>query len=221
MRSPLTGVVFAIELTHDIHALPAVLIACIFSYAFTVLVMKRSILTEKVARRGFHVFREYAVDPLERLNVADVMTSPVRTIKAATPVAQVIEEFFLGSGPKHQGYPVINSDGTLAGIITKSDILDHWIKGMIENGSTDLRSSPIIAFDLIRSAPIRVFTDETCRSAVDKMARAGIGRLPVVSPENPDTLVGIVTRSDMLKPRVRLAKEEEHRERFFPIANRT
>jgi CBS domain-containing protein len=115
---------------------------------------------------------------------------------------------------------VISADGAVAGIVTKADILDHWIKGMIQSGSTDLRHSPIIAFDLIRSAPIQVFPDETCRSAVDKMARAGIGRLPVVSRENPHRLVGIVTRSDMLKPRVRLAEEEERRERFFPTASR-
>jgi H+/Cl- antiporter ClcA len=215
MRSPLTGVVFAVELTHDIHALPALLIACVFSHAFTVLVMKRSILTEKVARRGFHVFREYAVDPLERLNISDVMTTAVRTIPAATPVARLIEQYFLGSGPKHQGYPVVDAKGALAGIVTKADILDHWVKEMLEDGSTDLHESPIIAFDLIRLAPITAYPDETCRAAVEKMARAGIGRLLVVSRTDPHKLVGIVTRSDLLKPRMRLAEEEERRERFI------
>lgn len=215
MRSPLTGIIFAVELTHDIHALPAIMIACVFSHAFTVLMMKRSILTEKVARRGFHVFREYAVDPLERLSVGEVMTTAVRTIPAATPAARLVEEYFLGSGPKHQGYPVVDQDGLVVGIVTKADVLDHWIKGMIRGGIADLAGSPIITFDLIQIAPITVFPDETCRSAVEKMARAGIGRLLVVSSENPRKLVGIVTRSDMLKPRVRLAEEEERRERFI------
>jgi H+/Cl- antiporter ClcA len=219
MRSPLTGVVFAVELTHDIHALPALMIACAFSHGFTVLVMKRSILTEKVARRGFHVFREYAVDPLERLNVGDVMTTSLRTVSAATPVARLIEEYFLGSGPKHQGYPVLDEDGTLAGIVTKADVLDQWIKRILRGDHSDLRESPIIAFDLIRVAPITVFPDETCRSAVEKMAREGIGRLLVVAPENPRKLVGIVTRSDLLKPRQRLAEEEERRERFLPTTS--
>src|SRR5262249_31475549 len=71
MRSPLTGVLFALELTNDINALPALLIASVVAHAFTVLVMKRSILTEKVARRGYHVSREYTVDPLEMLSVGD------------------------------------------------------------------------------------------------------------------------------------------------------
>jgi hypothetical protein len=73
MRSPFTAIIFAFELTHTIDALPSLLIACIASYAFTVLVMKRSILTEKIARRGFDIFREYNVDPLERISVGEVM----------------------------------------------------------------------------------------------------------------------------------------------------
>jgi H+/Cl- antiporter ClcA/predicted transcriptional regulator len=215
MRSPLTGVIFALELTHDIHALPAILIACVFSHAFTVLVMKRSILTEKVARRGYHVFREYAVDPLERLNVGDVMATNVITIPAATPVKRLVEEFFLGHGPKHQGYPVLDEDGSLAGIITKADILDRWIKGLVKGTNPDLALDPIIAYDLVQRAPITVYPDETCRSAVEKMAAAGIGRLLVVSSQDPRKLVGIVTRSDLLKPRARLAEEEQRRERFI------
>jgi H+/Cl- antiporter ClcA len=68
MRAPLMGVVFALELTHDIEALPALLPAAIVSYGFSVLLMKRSILTEKVARRGYHISQEYSVDPLELLS---------------------------------------------------------------------------------------------------------------------------------------------------------
>src|SRR5205823_9556280 len=69
MRSPLTGIIFALELTHDINVLPALLIAAVVAHGFTVLVMKRSILTEKVARRGYHISREYSVDPLELVSV--------------------------------------------------------------------------------------------------------------------------------------------------------
>jgi H+/Cl- antiporter ClcA/predicted transcriptional regulator len=215
MRSPLTGVIFAIELTHDIHALPAILIACVFAHAFTVLAMKRSILTEKVARRGFHVFREYGVDPLERLNIGDVMATSVTTIPAAMPVHRVIEDFFLSSGHKHQGYPVVDADGSLVGIITKADVLEHWIQQRLQGSNGDLSSSPIIAYDLVQRTPVTVYPEETCREAVAKMAAAGIGRLLVVASQDPRKLVGIVTRSDLLKPRARLAEEEERRERFI------
>jgi H+/Cl- antiporter ClcA len=74
MRSPFTAILFSFELTRDANVLLPLLIASITSYAFTVWAMKRSILTEKVARRGFDIFREYGVDPLERFTVADVVT---------------------------------------------------------------------------------------------------------------------------------------------------
>jgi H+/Cl- antiporter ClcA len=75
MRSPLTAVIFSFELTKDSEILLPLLIAATVSYAFTVWAMKRSILTEKVARRGFDIFREYSVDPLERCSVKEVFTA--------------------------------------------------------------------------------------------------------------------------------------------------
>src|SRR5579862_8256562 len=81
MRSPFTGIIFALELTHDINLLLPLTVAAFLAHGFTTLTLKRSILTEKVARRGFHLSREYTVDPLEILFVRDVM----RTNIAALP----------------------------------------------------------------------------------------------------------------------------------------
>ena len=92
MRSPLTGVIFALELTHDINVLLPLLVASVIAHGFTVLVLKRSILTEKVARRGYHLSREYAVDPLEILFVRDAM----RTNLVAFPSEQ-----HFGAGADH------------------------------------------------------------------------------------------------------------------------
>jgi chloride channel protein, CIC family len=77
MRSPFTGMLFAIELTHDTNMLLPLLVSCFAAHGFTVLTLRRSILTEKVARRGFHLSREYSVDPLELLRVSDVMRPDV------------------------------------------------------------------------------------------------------------------------------------------------
>lgn len=216
MRSPLTGAVFALELTYDIKVLPALLIASVFSYAFTALVMKRSILTEKVARRGYHVSREYSVDPLELLNVADVMAADVVSIPAATPMRRLLQEYFLGSGKqKHQGYPVVDREQKLLGVITKSSLLEHWMATLQGKSSPDLDLNPIIAYDLIHREPITVFPWESCRVAAERMAESKVGRLPVVSPDDPQKVVGMISRSDLLKPRARLAEEERRRERFI------
>ena len=77
MRSPFTGIVFAIELTHDFNMLLPLLVACFLAHLFTVLTLKRSILTEKISRRGYHLSREYATDPLEILFVREVMRTNV------------------------------------------------------------------------------------------------------------------------------------------------
>ncbi len=218
MRSPLTGAIFGLELTYDIRALLPLLIASVVAHCFTVLVMKRSILTEKVARRGFHVSREYSVDPLERLQVSEIMTEQVVSIPASLPVSRLLTEYFFRDGqPKHQGYPVVDEKGELLGVITRSSLLAHWISGRF-NTTEDGRVpelDPIIAFDLIEMDPVTAFPWETCRIAAERMAQNKVGRLAVVAPEARKRIVGIVTRSDLLVPRARQVEEEAMRERFL------
>jgi CBS domain-containing protein len=218
MRSPLTSTIFALELTQDINALPALLIASVIAHAFTVLAMRRSILTEKVARRGYHVSREYSVDPLELLSIGEVMSTQVATIPASLPLQDVLRQFFRGRGQDvHQGYPVVDRDGSIVGVLTRSNLLEHWVSVELEREKTGSPAAlgPIIAFDLVQRAPITAYPWESCRSAAERMAAEGVGRLVVVSSENANRMIGIVTRSDLLKPRARAAEEERKRERFF------
>lgn len=218
MRAPLTGTLFALELTQDIKALPALLVASAVAYGFTVLVMKRSILTEKVARRGYHISREYTVDPLELVPVREVMSSGVVTIPAATPVRKVLDDYFLGGKAAHQAYPVVDGGGKLVGVITRRNLLEDWVSvKLIKAGIEAPGSDVIIAFDLIHSPPISILPWESCRAAAERMAEFGVGRLPVVSPEVPGTVVGMVTRSDLLKPRARSVEEELKRERYIHL----
>jgi H+/Cl- antiporter ClcA len=216
MRSPLTGVMFALELTHDVNALPALLIASVISYAFTVLVMKRSILTEKVARRGYHVSREYTVDPLERVSAGEVMTAPVVTVPAALPARELLKNYFLGgSHEKHQAYPVVDAAGHLVGVLSRRNLLEDWLTPALTAEGAGGPADLIIAYDLIHREPITVYPWESCRTAAERMAQAGVGRLPVVDADDARKVIGIVTRSDILKSRARVVEEEARRERFL------
>ena len=219
MRAPLTGTIFALELTHDINTFPALLLASIVSYGFTVLVMKRSILTEKVARRGYHIHYEYSVDPLEVVSVREVMSPDVTTIPARTPVRAVLHDFFLGgAGKGHQAYPVVDADGKLLGVVTRRNLLEDWVsEGLSKPAAEGPGKDVIIAYDLIHRDPITILPWESCRTAAERMAEHGVGRLPVVSPEEPTHVIGMVTRSDLLKPRARSVEEEGRRERFIGI----
>ena len=209
MRSPLTGAVFALELTGDVNALPALLTASVAAYGFTVLVMKRSILTEKVARRGFHVSREYSVDPLELTAVGDVMTRHVVTVPDMLPAAEVLANYFLGGRRKHQGYPVVDGSGRLVGVLTRSNLLD-----------ADGAGPAATARRLATRGPVTAYPWESCRSVAERMAQSGVGRVVVVAPDDARKVVGIVTRSDLLKPRGRALEEESKRERFIRLRGR-
>src|SRR5215813_11114475 len=89
MRTPLTAMIFAVELTHDFNVLPALLVGCVAAFGVTVLVMKRSILTEKLARRGQHITREYSIDLFELMRVADVMDYEAPTVSQSTPISEL------------------------------------------------------------------------------------------------------------------------------------
>lgn len=196
MRAPFTAVVFALELSQQVALLPALLTACVAAYTVTVLVMKRSILTEKIARRGLDIFREYTVDPMERFRVEDVMTRDVIAVPASASVSDALRDH-VGSR-KHRGYPVMSEHGRVVGVVM-SDNLAKTQADVVANAM---------------SAPALVaHPKESCRIAAERMALAQVGRLPVVSES--DGLVGIITRSDLLKARRAHHDEERAYERVL------
>ena len=93
---------FAFELTDDVNSLLGLLVAATVSHLVSVLILKRSILTEKVARRGFHVMREYSVDPLEATFVREVMDSDVVTTGPERALAEFYQALPEGSRERRQ-----------------------------------------------------------------------------------------------------------------------
>ena len=89
MRAPLTALIFTIELTHNVDLMLPLLIAVGAAHCFTVLALKRLVLTEKVSRRGFHLSREYSVDPLEILFAREMMRTNVVALPASMPLSNV------------------------------------------------------------------------------------------------------------------------------------
>lgn len=204
MRAPLTAVVFAFGLTHDVNAFLPTILGCVVAYGFTVIVMPRSILTEKIARRGRHVFREYGVDPLERYFVDEVMTREVVTIDARQPLLSVLHAHF-GVEQKFRAYPVV-LDGQLVGMVDRSILNDLKDEDLGRSLSELLDGKAPAAF---------VLPGDTCRAVSGRLAAEGLERLPVVDHPESRRVVGIVSRSDLLKPSRVLHEEENQRERVF------
>jgi len=209
MRSPFTSIVFAFELTHDANVFLPLLVGSMIAHAFTVLTLKRSILTEKIARRGYHLSREYSVDPLELLYVREVMRSDVSTFPEAAPVGEVLRSPEISYWQWQHLLPVLGPDGTLEGIFTSGD-LHQWIgqKDSIDTGKA-LR-------DMARRNVVSASPDEPLRAAVHRMAENGITRLPVVEP-GTQKFLGILSLDDLLKARSRHLEEERRREQVLRL----
>jgi chloride channel protein, CIC family len=202
MRAPLTAVVFAFGLTHDVNAFLPSLLASAIAYGFTVIVLRRSILTEKIARRGRHVFREYGVDPLEREFVDEVMSRNIITIPGTERARDVLVSYF-GSDQKHRAYPVV-IEQRLIGMLDR-DLLRTLASGQLE--------TPVSALPFPHT-PFALPGD-TCRTAALRLAADALERLPVLDDPVSRRVVGIVSYPDLLKPARLMHEEEARRERTW------
>jgi H+/Cl- antiporter ClcA/predicted transcriptional regulator len=211
MRAPFTGAIFAFELTHDVSALVPLLAASFLAHAVTVLVLRRSILTEKVARRGFHVSREYALDPLELLFVRDVMRTKVLAIRSDLSVQSIVERLHAdGHGPQKL-IPLVDANGRLAGVATRQELQDAARAALAGEGGERLHDLPW------RSAAVAT-PEETLRQVVHRMAQTGVTRFPVVESNADPRLLGMVSLEDLLRARTRHLEEEQRREQVIPVS---
>jgi H+/Cl- antiporter ClcA/CBS domain-containing protein len=211
MRAPLTGALFAVELTGDFNALLPLFAATGTAYALTVLVLKRSILTEKVARHGHHVSREYSVDPLEQAWVSEIMVTEVDTLAAEMPIDEAVAFFTQDEAKRHKSYPVVEADGRVAGMASRSDVL-RWVSERRHAGLT-------LGVLAARKPLVTGSPEELVWRLVNRMVSEDVGRVPIVDAEG--RLLGLVARKDLLRVRARLQRQEQDRAAFLRPASRS
>ena len=211
MGAPMMAIVFAVELTHDINMILPVTLACFMAHLFTSLTMKRSILTEKIARRGYHLSREYAVDPLEILFVKEVMRTNLVAFPAANSLREIGELIRPGHGPRGQRlYPVVDDARRLVGVITR-----NHVRKLLADSSSAMLEKPIA--DFVLQAPVTAYPNEPLRVVVYRMVETGLTRFPVVDPEDERKLMGMVALDDLLQARSRNLTEERAREQVLRL----
>ena len=201
MRSPLTSMLFAVELTRDFDLLPGLLIGSVAALGVTVLLMRRSILTEKLARRGHHITREYSIDPFELARVGDVMDREVPCVQANLKLTELADRIARGDSilSRRQGTLIVDEENRLVGIITRGDLVralrqdQNLLTTVADAGSSDL---------------VVAFPDEPLVSALTKMLNRDVGRLPVVEPGDHSRVVGYLGRASILSARMKLHEEE-------------
>ena len=186
-RALLASVVFAFETTRQPGGLLPLLGGCTAAYLISALMMRNTIMTEKIARRGARVVVDYTVDYLDQVLVKDCASRQVVALRADDTVESVrawLESHVSGTG--HQGWPVLDKQGDLVGVLTRKNIFSPSTPADVP-----LRK-------IIQRSPAIVYEDNSVREAADHMVSEDVGRLPVVTREAPSKVVGWMTRSDML-----------------------
>jgi H+/Cl- antiporter ClcA/CBS domain-containing protein len=201
MRAPLTGALFAAELTNHMGALPETIAASATAYAVSVLMMRRSILTEKIARRGRHVLQEYSIDALEFQQAGQLMTRDPATLSGEMTIGDAVR--FFEQQAEHRSYPVVDPAERLVGLVSRTDALRWQIAK---------RSEGRLAEALSDASTQYAFPDTPCGQVADMMVESGVGRVPIVDHESR-RVVGIISRQDLLKVRSGQKRVEKARSR--------
>ncbi|MCE4063219.1 chloride channel protein [Pandoraea sputorum] len=208
LGAPLTAIVFALGLTHDVNALLPLLLTCGVSYGVTIWIMPRSIMTEKIARRGRHIHREYGVDPLERLHVGELMTREPQALVADMTIDEAAQRAF-GATQRHRAYPVIDASRAVLGMVDRQALTRAQEQGLQTLGQLYGVNPPLVALP-----------SETGRIVSARFAAHHLERLPVVSDATSRKLIGIISRSDLVKPAEHWRSEEEVRERMLHLGRK-
>ena len=186
-RAWLASIVFAFETTHQTLGMLPLLAGCSVAFLVSCLLMRNSIMTEKIARRGVRVPNEYAPDFLAQVLVLEMASKDVVSLRINDSLETI--RAWLASGVKgtsHQGFPVLDDKGKVVGVLTRRDLLD--------SGAPNSRR----AVESIKRTPVVVYADCTLRAAADHMVNHNVGRLPVIARGEGGKLVGMISRSDLL-----------------------
>jgi chloride channel protein, CIC family len=195
-RALLASVVFSFETTLQPLGLLPLLGGCSAAFLVSCLLMRHSIMTEKIARRGVRVPVEYAADFLDQVLAGSAASRACVTLRAGDTLDRVRAWIASGApGTSHQGFPVLDEGGRLVGVLTRRDLLEPSKDGAL------------LVEQLIHKPPVAVYEDSTLREAADQMVTHGIGRVPVLSRGDGGRVVGVLTRSDLLSAHKRRLSE--------------
>jgi H+/Cl- antiporter ClcA len=189
-RALLASITFALESTQEIHAVVPIVAGVSLAYFASCLMMRTTIMTEKLVRRGVRVAAEYEVSPLAHVTVGSLASTSIRSLEADARVGDAIQSL-----ARHQAYPVVR-EGRLIGVVTSRELL-------AADPGVEVES-------LIARPPVTASANEVARVAVERMANEGVGRLVIVDEDDPHRVIGMLTRSDLVTAFARHEAEPEH-----------
>lgn len=199
-RATFASVIFAFEMTHNYSAILPVMFASIIADMVVTRLMQTSILTEQLKRKGVLVSHDYEADVLKTISVADVMTKDPQTVPQDMTVQTLMERINANDPAytRHQALLIVDDEGNLQGIVTRGDLLKAL--------RTSDTGCPVLDFgtrDLAVAYP-----DDSVRDALNRALQRNVGRLPVVSRENPRRILGYLSRGNMIAAHMNSLSDE-------------
>ncbi|RNI10030.1 CBS domain-containing protein [Methanohalophilus halophilus] len=186
VRAPLTAMLILFELTRDYSLILPLMLACVISNVISTHLHEESIYTELLRRRGHIIRAGTEINLMESLTVRDNMVGDVLVLNVKDTTADLLN---LMQKSKHAGFPVLDNQGKLAGIVTLHDMRDKVEQGELEKPVTQIMTKGVAT----------AYPDESLDIVLKRLAAHDVGRLPVVSRNDGITLIGIITRSDIVK----------------------
>ena len=205
-RALFASIVFAFETTQQPAGILPLIVGCAAAYVVSSLLMSDTIMTEKITRRGITVPTDYSADFLSQVMVREVASYDPVSLRADSTLAQA-RSWIMGGGKgtEHRAFPVVDGDARLLGMVNRDDVLDS--------------SQPAEKWvgDFARSVSAVAFEDDSLREANDLMAREGVGRLPIMSRDNPQKIVAILSSRDIRSANRRRLEETEGAEQSIRL----
>ncbi|ATU07572.1 chloride channel protein [Methanohalophilus portucalensis] len=186
VRAPLTAMLILFELTRDYSLILPLMLTCVISNVISTHLHEESIYTELLRRRGHVIRAGTKINLMESLTVRDNMVRDVLVLNVRDTTANLLN---LMQKSKHAGFPVLDNQGKLAGIVTLHDMRDKVKQGELEK--------PVI--QIMTEDVATAYPDESLDIVLKRLAAHDVGRLPVVSRNDGISLIGIITRSDIVK----------------------
>lgn len=209
-RSPITAIVIVLEMSNDYRLILPLLMAVIITTIITDLFHPDTIYTRKLHLRGIHLTAEQDIDVLQDVKVSEVMDKSYEMINPDMPFPEIVSLFTLSH---HHGFPIVNDDNHILGIVSLTDI---------ENARRDQADSILATASEIGTTErlITVYPDDPIHVALRRMNIHHIGRLPVVERDDNKTYLGILRRADILSAyEIGIARKavNQQRDKFFKL----
>jgi CIC family chloride channel protein len=188
-HAPLTAILIVFEMSNDYALILPLMVAAVTASNVAQYLFKESMYTTKLTRRGIRFSEGRDLDIMQGVLVREVMNEAPVTVKKDAPLSVLYQRF---QETNYLGFPVVDNDGMLHGIVTLQDL-----ERVLDNGDTPLRELKVE--DVAVTEPVTAFPDEPIWTAIQKMAPRDLARLPVVSRSNDKVLIGLISRSNILR----------------------